>query len=156
MTKLNKGFTLIELLVVIAIIGILSGLIIVSMSTATQSANDARVQAGADQLRSAAMVYAISNSNLFSSTTTAVNLTACTATPSTFMLAGGDAKTVCDDIVDYDTATPSIRISADGTAYCAAFDLQAGTVWCVDSIGYSGLTSAVANCDEGTLDCASD
>lgn len=39
------AFTLIELLVVIAIIGILSGLIIVTMSGATNSANDAKRKA---------------------------------------------------------------------------------------------------------------
>ncbi|MCK9578313.1 DUF2341 domain-containing protein [bacterium] len=38
----KKSFTLIELLVVIAIIGILAGVIIVSMTSATNSANDAR------------------------------------------------------------------------------------------------------------------
>lgn len=41
-TKIKKAFTLIELLVVIAIIGILSGLILVGMSNATNSANDAK------------------------------------------------------------------------------------------------------------------
>ncbi|MDD4531376.1 MAG: FISUMP domain-containing protein [Candidatus Pacebacteria bacterium] len=38
----RRGFTLIELLVVIAIIGIISGLIIVTMSGATSSANEAK------------------------------------------------------------------------------------------------------------------
>jgi prepilin-type N-terminal cleavage/methylation domain-containing protein len=151
MTKLNKGFTLIELLVVIAIIGILSGLIIVSMNSATKQANDARVQASLDQLRTAAQLYAINNNNVFSSTTEELALTACTSTASTFMT--GDAITLCADAANYDTATPSIRIKADGTAYCAAFDLQAGTVWCVDSSGYAGLTSAVANCDATNFNC---
>ena len=161
MTKLNKGFTLIELLVVIAIIGILSGLIIVSMNTATKSANDARVQADADQLRSTAMLYAINHSNLFNSngTTAIANNTDCTTgTASTFLdgVSPNDAQKVCLDIINYDTNTPTINLKADGTAYCAAFDLQAGTVWCVDSTGFSGLTSAVANCDVTNYTCASD
>ncbi|MCK9578243.1 prepilin-type N-terminal cleavage/methylation domain-containing protein [bacterium] len=45
-----KSFTLIELLVVIAIIGILAGVIIVSMTSATNSANDARRKADINQL----------------------------------------------------------------------------------------------------------
>ncbi|MFA6252595.1 MAG: prepilin-type N-terminal cleavage/methylation domain-containing protein, partial [Candidatus Paceibacterota bacterium] len=38
----KKSFTLIELLVVIAIVGILAGILIVSMSSALNSANDVR------------------------------------------------------------------------------------------------------------------
>jgi prepilin-type N-terminal cleavage/methylation domain-containing protein len=161
MTKLNKGFTLIELLVVIAIIGILSGLIIVSMNTATKSANDARVQADADQLRSTAMLYAINHSNLFNSNGTTGTDTAadCTAIPNTFLdgVSPNDAQKVCADMIGYDgTTAPVIRIKADGTSYCAAFDLQAGTFWCVDSTGFSGPIAAIAYCGTITTnyDCA--
>ncbi|OQB09418.1 MAG: hypothetical protein BWY21_00787 [Parcubacteria group bacterium ADurb.Bin216] len=41
-SKLSQAFTLIELLVVIAIIGILAGIIVVSMGSAQGSADDAR------------------------------------------------------------------------------------------------------------------
>jgi general secretion pathway protein G len=152
MTKSNKGFTLIELLVVIAIIGILSGLIVMPMGTTTKQANDARVQASMDQMRTAAQLYAINNNNLFSSTTTETALTACTSTPSTFMT--GDAITLCTDAANYDTATPSIRINAAGTKYCAAFALQTGKFWCIDSTGYAGTTTAVADCDNTNFNCA--
>ncbi|MCK9393688.1 type II secretion system GspH family protein, partial [bacterium] len=46
----KDSFTLIELLVVIAIVGILAGIIIVSMTNATNSANDARRKADINQL----------------------------------------------------------------------------------------------------------
>ncbi|MCK9578246.1 prepilin-type N-terminal cleavage/methylation domain-containing protein [bacterium] len=46
----KKSFTLIELLIVIAIIGILAGILIVSMTSATNSANDARRKADINQL----------------------------------------------------------------------------------------------------------
>jgi prepilin-type N-terminal cleavage/methylation domain-containing protein len=151
----NKGFTLIELLVVIAIIGILSGLIIVSMSGANNSAKDARLQADMDQFRTSAELYKINNSNLYSSTGSAVALTDCTATASTFMATGGDNKKLCDDMVTYDgSGTPSIRINAGGTAYCAAFDLLGGTFWCVDSTGYAGTAAAIADCDATNFNCA--
>lgn len=66
MQKSNKqAFTLIELLVVIAIIGILSGLIIVSMNGATNSANDAKRKANLDTIRKALIVYGTLNGNTY-------------------------------------------------------------------------------------------
>ncbi|MDD4409861.1 MAG: type II secretion system protein [Candidatus Pacebacteria bacterium] len=53
----NRAFTLIELLVVIAIIGILAGFIIVSMSGASNSANDARRKADINQLSKAVIIW---------------------------------------------------------------------------------------------------
>ncbi|MFA5432138.1 MAG: LamG-like jellyroll fold domain-containing protein [Candidatus Paceibacterota bacterium] len=61
MNKLIKqAFTLIELLVVIAIIGILSGLIVVSMSGVTQKANIAKAQVFSNSLRNSLMLDLIS------------------------------------------------------------------------------------------------
>ena len=59
--NINKAFTLIELLVVIAIIGILSGLIIVGMNNATNSANDAKRKANIETIRKALMMYQANN-----------------------------------------------------------------------------------------------
>ena len=55
--KYNKGFTLIELLVVIAIIGILAGLIIVSLGDATNQAKEAKIKSALDQLRPVAQLH---------------------------------------------------------------------------------------------------
>jgi prepilin-type N-terminal cleavage/methylation domain-containing protein len=52
---LKQAFTLIELLVVIAIIGILSGLIVVSMSGVTEKANIAKAQVFSNSLRNSLM-----------------------------------------------------------------------------------------------------
>ncbi|MDD4531161.1 MAG: prepilin-type N-terminal cleavage/methylation domain-containing protein [Candidatus Pacebacteria bacterium] len=57
---IKKAFTLIELLVVIAIIGILSGLIVVTMSGVTQKANIAKAQVFSNSLRNALMLDLIS------------------------------------------------------------------------------------------------
>jgi prepilin-type N-terminal cleavage/methylation domain-containing protein len=57
---LKQAFTLIELLVVIAIIGILSGLIVVSMSGVTQKANIAKAQVFSNSLRNSLMLNLIS------------------------------------------------------------------------------------------------
>jgi prepilin-type N-terminal cleavage/methylation domain-containing protein len=60
MDKLIKqAFTLIELLVVIAIIGILSGLIVVSMSGVTDKANLAKAQVFSNSLRNSLMTNTI-------------------------------------------------------------------------------------------------
>ncbi|MEI6490199.1 MAG: type II secretion system protein [bacterium] len=49
--KKNKGFTLIELLVVIAIIGLLSSVVLASLSVAKKRSQDATVRQGVNQLR---------------------------------------------------------------------------------------------------------
>jgi prepilin-type N-terminal cleavage/methylation domain-containing protein len=57
---IKQAFTLIELLVVIAIIGILSGLIVVSMSGITEKANIAKSQVFSNSLRNSLILNLIS------------------------------------------------------------------------------------------------
>ncbi|MCK9446341.1 prepilin-type N-terminal cleavage/methylation domain-containing protein [bacterium] len=57
---IKQAFTLIELLVVIAIIGILSGLIVISMSGVTQKANIAKAQIFSNSLRNSLLLNLIS------------------------------------------------------------------------------------------------
>ena len=112
----KKGFTLIELLVVIAIIGILSGTVIVSMSGAQDSAKNARIEAGMDQLRSAAEVYRLLHG-------TYVGFTA-----------SGDGKLISDDIT---AAGGNLNVNPSATAYCMSSPLNgsgAGSI-CMDSTG---------------------
>ena len=51
----KKAFTLIELLVVIAVIGILSGLIVVSMGGITTKANIAKLQVFSNSIKNSLM-----------------------------------------------------------------------------------------------------
>jgi prepilin-type N-terminal cleavage/methylation domain-containing protein len=69
----KKAFTLIELLVVIAIIGILSGVIIVSMNGATNAATDAVRKNDISSLRKALLSYQILNGSYPTATCTDVN-----------------------------------------------------------------------------------
>jgi len=124
----KKGFTLIELLVVIAIIGILSGTVIVSMSGAQDSAKNARIEAGMDQLRSAAEVYRLLKGTYVGFTTTE-----------------GDGLLIKNDIVaaggTFSIGTPT------ATAYCMSSKLNGSSVvyLCMDSTG-KVTRSATAIC----------
>ncbi|MDD5639229.1 MAG: SUMF1/EgtB/PvdO family nonheme iron enzyme [Candidatus Pacebacteria bacterium] len=59
------SFTLIELLIVIAIIGILAGILIVSMRSATDSANDARRKADISSINKAIMAYGTQHNGIY-------------------------------------------------------------------------------------------
>jgi prepilin-type N-terminal cleavage/methylation domain-containing protein len=65
--KQNKGFTLIELLVVIAIIGILAGIVLVSLGGARSKARDAARQSDLHQLLVAQEMYYGDNAAYFTS-----------------------------------------------------------------------------------------
>lgn len=58
---LDRGFTLIELLVVISIIGLLSSVVLASLSTARASARDSERIAAVKQIQNALELYAIDN-----------------------------------------------------------------------------------------------
>lgn len=62
--KSEKGFTLIELLVVIAIIGLLSSIVLASLSTARVKARDARRQVDLNQIYLALQLYFDANGYL--------------------------------------------------------------------------------------------
>jgi len=65
MNKRPHGFTLIELLVVISIIGLLSTVILASMTNARSRARDAQRLSDLQQLRNALALYASDNSNMY-------------------------------------------------------------------------------------------
>lgn len=64
MSKKYKAFTLIELLIVIVIIGILAGLIIFSLRTATLRARDAKAKNSAREVQTALETYMTENPDL--------------------------------------------------------------------------------------------
>ncbi|MDD5638938.1 MAG: type II secretion system protein [Candidatus Pacebacteria bacterium] len=114
----KKGFTLIELLVVIAIIGILAGVVLVSLSGARTSAKDARIISNMEQIRNLAEIhYAKSDSY--------GGQRICNDSDSEF----GPLR---KDIRDNGGNIRSCVVSASGQEYCMKVKLNDGSYWCID------------------------
>lgn len=130
----NKGFTLIELLVVIAIIGILSSVVLASLTTARSKGQAAAVQNQLSNMRAQAELYYSTNNNQYNS---GANTTTCTA--GMFSSTNGLAALIAGS--DKDAA---LTCFASSTAWSVQADVD-GTadVYCVDSTGKSVATSTV-------------
>lgn len=132
--KFKRGFTLIELLVVIAIIGILSSVVLSSLSLARTKSYDAKVQGQLSHLRAAAEIYQVTNGNYGASTFSC----------SSGMFADTSSGLARLSIsVNYPVGENTIICNSNGTAYAVSDNLSAtSTYWCVDSTGASKLESA--------------
>ena len=138
MKKYTKGFTLIELLVVIAIIGILSSVVLVSLNSARNKGNDAKIQADLSGVRAAMEVYYSDNGGYSLGTT--VNNNSCSQVPF------DDGK-----ISPYLTNKTAACVhngtaSEKATKYAIAATLpsELTTAWCVDSAGKSQKKSGLS------------
>ena len=148
MKIIKKGFTLIELLIVIAIIGILAGIVVISLSGSTEGANDAAKKAN---LRSAATLYA----DIFDKKDSNNNSTSslCKDSPQVQVVFENiDSNTALDTTptaaVDlYATGISNDILTAASTIGCASVnkkwviwaelsETQKG--WCIDSAGFNG------------------
>ena len=135
----SKGFTLIELLVVIAIIGLLAGIVLVSLGGARTSAQDARRQT---DIR-----------NIITAMELCYNDTACQAANQYLVTAGPvtqiashmplvppDPTTgVAYNWADTSTATPT------GQRYCITATLSDASIFCGSQDGVAGTSTAAAN-----------
>jgi len=140
----TKGFTLIELLVVIAIIGILSGLIIVSMSGAQNAAKDARIKSAMDQFRSTAEIYKLTAGTYGADLAVSLTDASCTASvvASSLIATGSDGLALCNDIQSQGTG--QLYLDASSSAYCIQKVLPGGSTWCLDSTGRVGCIGSVS------------
>jgi prepilin-type N-terminal cleavage/methylation domain-containing protein len=130
----QKGFTLIELLVVIAIIGLLAGIVLVSLGGARDSARDARIVAGLQQTRSIAeLVYNDASPLQYNGVCAAV---ATDGLNVGHTLYGGQLNNIDSDIVAQGGA--STTCYAAGDDYCISAALASTGVSCISSTGQSG------------------
>ena len=155
----QRGFTLIELLVVIAIIGILSSVVLASLSTARNKGKDAAIQGQMTSLRNAAEMY-YSSSGKYQSGTTAI--VACGATGSFFVdTTGSNAKAIMDAIATGSNGSVAYTdmtctINDVGSAWAVTAKLPGAATWyCVDSAGvakggYANMAAALTNTSDYT------
>jgi prepilin-type N-terminal cleavage/methylation domain-containing protein len=125
--KMSKGFSLVELLVVIAIIGILSSVVLSSLTSARTAAFDQKVKSQLSNIRSAAEIYWGSHANYGPSTNS------CTSTTGMFadVPSGLSALSVS---ANYPVGENTIVCNSNGSAYAVQDNLAAtGTYWCIDS-----------------------
>jgi prepilin-type N-terminal cleavage/methylation domain-containing protein len=138
--KFSKGFTLIELLVVIAIIGILSSVVLASLSTARAKGNDAKVKEQLSSLRSAAEIYYNGAGN----NTYGANGTVTCAT-GMFLDTQSGMATIMGASSWPSGSSPVCIASTTGYRVYAPLTGTTGSFACVDSIGNSTTTTATPN-----------
>lgn len=142
----QKGFTLIELLVVIAIIGLLAGIVLVSLGGARNSAKDARITAVISQTRSLAELVSNSNNGKYELAVADATKDLCapagvTGTLSeTHTIYGPDFTAIEAEVVAQ-KAGNAASCQASPTAFCVYAQLNTGQYYCIDSTARAGITT---------------
>lgn len=130
--KSNRGFTLIELLVVIAIIGILSSVVLASLTTARTRGQVAAVQSQLSNMRAQAeLYYSTTGNNSYGAASTDCSTGA--------LFSGTNGLGTL--IAGAQSSGATITCSASTTAWSvvAAYN---NVNYCVDSTGFSGTSSS--------------
>ena len=155
----SKGFTLIELLVVIAIIGLLAGIVLVSLGGARDSAKDARITSALSQSRSLAELVANSNNGSYMVTPAdpLFDLCAAATLSETHTIYGGDLGAVETDVLAQGGSDVTCEVGV--AEFCIYATLNNGQFYCIDSTASSVQTptdpAGVGFCDVTPFTCPS-
>lgn len=138
-----KGFTLVELLVVVAILGVLTSIVLVSLTTANSRGKDGAVRENMANLRTQGQLYYNDNSNYGSNGSNPVNSADCTSgiggtvfsdtritkQIAAITFANGGGGVVCN-------------VAAFGAGYAMSAKLPSGNYFCIDSNGVGKMESS--------------
>lgn len=143
----KKGMTLVELLIVITIIGVLSTIILSSVSTSRARAYDSKIKQQLSSFRAAAEIYF--NNQIPANYGPAVSV--CNAGMFADNTEVNGRPAVYIDVNNL-PAYVMLACSTNGTAYAVKASLYSGTeYWCVDNQGrskmYSGTVSPSTSCE---------
>lgn len=142
----RQGFTLIELLVVIAIIGILSSIVLVSLSGAQNKARDARIIADLSQVRTIATLISGEEATGYTNVCKAGD--ALNDGHGTY---GASLGTISDDITTEQGGT--ILCYAGKDEFCIQSSLRVGNkFYCIDADGKAGEIDATV-CATSSTPC---
>ena len=120
--KYNKGFTLLELLVVIAVIGILTSVVLASMSQSREKGADGGIKEEMANVRTQAEVYYHTHSNVYTGMCTSMGQ--------------NGVKPLLDKVSEYAGTAATCFESATKWAAAVQLKSQATTTYfCVDSDG---------------------
>ncbi|MDD4358474.1 MAG: type II secretion system protein [Candidatus Pacebacteria bacterium] len=149
--NINKGFTLIELLVVIAIVGILSGLIIVSLGDATNQAKEAKIKSALDQLRPVAQLHFNTNGSYTNLLTDPKVVNIFDDMKDNSVRYDSDGGGVGSGTAQSATAIANLmNVKSGGAAWCAYAITPNNSCMCVDNTGAvvenNGATTYINAC----------
>lgn len=134
--KMSKGFTLIELLVVIAIIGILSSVVLASLTTARARGQAASVQSSLSNMRAQAELYYSTNTNSYGSASDCTSALFGTGSNGLGNLISGAASAAGQTVSSF------LTCSASTTSWSVKTNTAVGgQFFCVDGAGNSKSSS---------------